>query len=191
MTITDDARPLLAEQGIVLAVAAAPIGPLAHAIDAYRQAVAVRVGANAAHRDQPHCLLVQSYRDDPASIPGYQRALAAIVTRDRDQRTRRDVTVTGLTIRPLWHGLEIESPSLLALAVGFAARTTADTGRSHIARRDRLRLVLASGFAAADEDTLSELAHRIIDPDLPAQWEVGLWQCRGGAWGCVWREHPA
>ena len=191
MTVTDEARPQLAKRDILLAVAAAPIGPLAHAIDAYRQAVAVRVGANAAHRDQPHCLLVHSYRDEPSSLPAYQRVLAAIVSTDRRQRTPRHVKVTGLAIGSRWHGLEIDSPSLSALAVGFTARATVDTGRAHIVRQDRLRLVLASGFAPADDDTLGELAHRIIDPKLPAHWEVGLWQCRDGAWGCVWQEHTA
>jgi len=98
------------------------------------------------------------------------------------------VTVTGLVTGPRWHGLEIDSPSLSALAVGFTARATVDTCRAHIVRQERLRLVLARGFAAADDDTLGELAHRIIDPKLSAHWEVGLWQCRDEAWGCVWHE---
>ena len=97
--------------------------------------------------------------------------------------------VTELSTLDTWHGLEIESPALLALADGFAARASAATRAREISRQDRLRLTLAADFDVANHDALSELAHRIVDPGLTAEWQVGLWQSSGGAWTPVWQEH--
>jgi hypothetical protein len=190
MTITDIAPSLRDEREISLVVVATPLGPLAHAIDAYRQAVAVRFGTNTAHRDEAHCLLVRTYHDYPSSVDAYQSALSATVADARRQRGHRWVMVTELSTLDIWHGLEIESPALLALAVGFATRASAATGAREISRQDRLRLTLAADFEAANHDALSELAHRIVDPGLTAEWLVGLWQSSGGGWTPVWRERP-
>lgn len=65
---------------------------------------------------------------------------------------------------------------LSALAAGFAAKATTLRRSHRVTRMRRLRLVLAADFRVTDHDALTELAHRIIDPALPAEWHVGLWQ---------------
>jgi hypothetical protein len=187
MAITEVARPPRAERKIDFAVVAMPVGSLAHAIDAYRQAVAVRVGENAAHQTPPHCMLVNPLRDQPSAAHVHRRALAALVANDVC-RTRRAATVSALTTDCSWHGLEIESPALLELAARFARQVSTTARRDHVTRQDCLRLVLAAGFHEEDREALCELAHRIVDPSLPVEWEVGLWQNDQDAWCCVWRE---
>ena len=187
MAVTEFARSLRAEQGIALVVVATPVGPLAHAIDAYRQAVAVRLGSNVAHRDEAHCLLVRAYRDHPSSVDAYCDALAATVS-EAGQRGHRSVTVTELCTTATWHGLEIDSPALLALAVDFATRANAAAPGCNVTRQDRLCLTLAAEFHGADQHAMSEFAHRIVNPTLTAQWQLGLWQSNGGAWASVWHE---
>ena len=185
--VTDVAPHSPAEHGVAIVVVATPVGPLAHAIDAYRQAVAVRYGRNAAHLYEPHCLLVRTYRDHPSSIDAYRHVLSAAVG-EATRRGQRSVTVTDLCTTTRWHGLEIESPALLALAVDFATRARSSARGCAVTRQDRLRLTLASGFPEAHHEALTEFAYRIVDPVLTAQWQVGLWQSSGGAWASVWHE---
>lgn len=173
MTITGVADPVRAEREMAFDVVATPVGPLAHAIDAYRQAVAVRIRTNAAHNSPPHCLLA-SFRDHPSSAAVYEDALAWAAEGETDQPT----IVTALTTGRAWHGLEIESPMLTAFAAGFAARATTMRRSHRVSRVRRLRLILAIDFRPEDHDALMELAHRIVDPALPAEWTIGLW--RGG-----------
>jgi hypothetical protein len=186
MAIAEVVRSTPEERDIELLVAATPVGPLAHAIDAYRQAVAVRIGTNRAHQSPPHCLLTRSYYDRLTSARSYRRALVATVR--RHQRPLRGV-VTALTTNREWHGLEIESPSLTALAVEIAAAGTNATRHEHVMTHSLLRLALATDFDAADHHLLSELAHRIVDPALPAEWRVDLWQRSDGRWRSALREH--
>jgi hypothetical protein len=187
MTITGVAGPLRAEREMAFDVAATPSGPLAHAIDAYRQAVAVRVGTNAAHRSPPHCLLA-TYRDLPSSVDVYRHALAATVKAGADQRL---VIVTALTTGNAWHGLEIEAPLLSAFATCFAARATTLRRSHRVTRQRRLRLVLAVDFQPADHEALSEFAHRIVDPALPAEWDIGLWRRDDDASDRLWQARVA
>jgi hypothetical protein len=181
MTITGMSRSARTDGKAAFVVAATPIGPMAHAIDAYRQAVAVRVGANAAHHSPPHCLLALSFGDHPSATDIYRRALAAETI---DDRGLGSVTLNALTTTATWHGLELESPHLIAVATRFAKRVAAATAH-HVTVPHRLRLDLASDFEVRDHDALSEFAHRIIDPALPAEWRVGLWVESGGTWASV------
>ena len=189
MAITQVARVALAEREIELVVAVTPTGPLAHAIDAYRQAVAVRFGKNSAHDAPPHCVVVRSYHDQPSSVRAYRRALAATLLNSPDHP--RYIGVTALATVGSCHRLEIESPSLRALAVGLAARGATMTRLNHVTAEGHLRLVLAADFEAGESDALSELAHRVVDPMLPAQWHVGLWRRSNRAWTTIWREAAA
>ena len=184
MAITEVGRAVRAEREVALVLAATPSGPLAHAIDAYRQAAAVRVGSNAAHRSPPHCPLARSCCAHPSAVSAYRDALAATLT---DRRGECPVMVTTLITDSAWHGLEIESPFLLAFAAGVAERAASLTRRQHVTVQRHLRLALANGFEASDHDALSELAHRIVDPTLPAGWDVGLWQRANETWGCLWQ----
>jgi hypothetical protein len=186
MAIAEVVHSTLEERDIELLVVATPVGPLAHAIDAYRQAVAVRIGINPAHRSPPHCLLTRSYHDQRTSARSFRRALVA--TLRSQQRPLRGVA-TALTTNREWHGLEFESPSLTALAVEIATGGTSATRHEHVLAHSLLRLALATDFDAADHHLLSELAHRIVDPALPAEWRVELWQCSDGLRRCALREH--
>ena len=186
MAIAEVVRSTREERDIELLVAATPVGPLAHAIDAYRQAVAVRIGSNSAHRSPPHCLLTRSYYDRLTSARSYRRAL--VTTLRKHPLPLRGV-VTALTTNREWHGLEIESPSLTALAVEIAEGGTNATRHEHVMAHRLLRLALATDFDAADHHLLSELAHRIVDPALPAEWRVDLWQRSDGFWRSALREH--
>jgi len=182
MTITDMYRSARTERKSAFVVAATPIGPLAHAVDAYRQAVAVRVGTNAAHHSPPHCLLALSFDEEPSATDVYRRALARAT---RDDRGVNAVTLAALTTTPVWHGLELESGELIAVATRFAQEVAASASTRHVAVHHRLRLTLACGFEARDRDALCEFAHRIVDPALPAEWRVGLWVATGGDWASV------
>ncbi|HUP76389.1 MAG TPA: hypothetical protein VM282_25360 [Acidimicrobiales bacterium] len=181
MTITDMSRSARTEGKAAFVVAATPTGPMAHAIDAYRQAVAVRVGANTAHQSPPHCLLALSFEEDPSATDVYRRALARAT---RDDRGVIAVTATALTTTPEWHGLELESGDLIAVGTRFAQEVAASAGTHHVTVHHRLRLTLACDFEARDRDALCEFAHRIVDPALPAEWRVGLWVDTGD-WASV------
>ena len=186
MAIAEVVRSTREERDVEFLVAATPVGPLAHAIDAYRQAVAVRIGINSAHRSPPHCVLTRSHFDRLTSARSYRRAIDAAL---RSQQRLLDGVATALTTNREWHGLEIESPSLTALAVEIAAGGTNATRHEHVMAHSLLRLALATGFDAADHHLLSELAHRIVDPALPAEWRVELWERSDGHWRNALREH--
>lgn len=186
MTTAEVVRSTREERVIELVVTATPVGPLAHAIDAYRQAVAVRIGVNPAHRSPPHCLLTRSHYEQLTSARSYRRAVLATL---RSQQWPLRGVAVALTTNREWHGLEIESPSLTALAVDIAAGGTRATRHEHVMAHSLLRLALATDFDAADHHLLSELAHRIVDPALPAEWQVDLWQHRDGLWRNALHEH--
>jgi len=188
MAITEVACSSRTARKIDLVVVARPVGPLAHAIDAYRQAVAVRVGKNGAHLAPPHCPLARCYSDHPSSVHLYQRALAATLQGNRGHLVQPGAIMVALTTNRGWHRLEIQAPPLVALAAEFVARTTSPARGHHVRLEDSLRLVLAIDFETADHEAVSELAHRIVDPSLPTEWEVGLWHCDDHEWGSVWRE---
>jgi hypothetical protein len=183
MAITDVACVALAEREIELVVAVTPTGALAHAIDAYRQAVAVRVGKNSAHDAPPHCVVARSY-DEPSTVRAHEQALTKTVL--HRARQPLDIEVTALATEGSCHWLEIESPSLRALALGLAASGMKLTRPNPVTAEGQLRLVLAADFAAEDRDALSELAHRVVDPTLPAQWDVGVWERSKNTWTTVW-----
>jgi len=113
------------------------------------------------------------------SARSYRGALVA--TLRRQQRPLSGV-VTALTTNREWHGLEIESPSLTALALEIAACGASAIDHEHVSTHGPFRLALATDFDAADHHLLGELAHRIVDPALPAEWNVDLWQRGDGVW---------
>ena len=169
MTVTEIACLLRATHERQLLLVVSPAGPLSHAIDAYRQAVAVRIGANAAHDVAPRAVLAR-LSDGGIATHDCRRLLEAAIATHRDRLVSPGATVT-IRISPTWHGLEIESRLFDAFVDDFAARAS---GRVFVASAGRFRLTLAAGFDQSDHDALSELAHRIIDPTLAATWDVGL-----------------
>jgi hypothetical protein len=187
MAITDEAR-LLAEQEIEFALVAIPSGPLGHAIDAYRQAVAVRIGKNSAHYGELHCLLASSRHARASSLSRYQRVLDSEVSKPRPERQRRSAIGIELVTNREWHGLEIESSSLLSLSERFSIRASTASHGEWRPCHEGLRVVLARGFDPIDHEALTELAYRIVDPTLPAEWEVGLWLRRDDALVRISRE---
>jgi hypothetical protein len=160
---------------------ACPTGPLADAIVAYWATVRSELGANTAHDYMPHVTLTGFFHDEPASIDRHRATLAALV--EGAPSPAGEVRVTGSLFQPDHHLLTVEAPWCRALAASFQER------RQGVRVKDQLHVSLAYGFSAEDGPTLERLGRTLVDPTLPAAWELrfyertapGRW-CLHGSW---------
>ncbi|MGB3296107.1 MAG: hypothetical protein WBB01_24240 [Phormidesmis sp.] len=164
---------------------ACPVGPLAQQIAAYFETSQRLCGPNAAHAYTPHCTLTGFFRDEERAIALYLDTLESILSVYRKRIPKLPISITQLTFRADWHGLEIEANGLKRLAVDFAAQANSPTRRGPLRLKEWLHLSLAYDFDPTCESALRQFATGLIDLSTPVSWELRLyerspdnhWQC--------------
>lgn len=155
---------------------ACPLGELYKQLKHFYAVSRKKVGRNSAHDYMPHCTLTGFFRDDPIAAVGYIHTFVMTVGHLWDDRPDPSLRITGLTSRPDWIGLDIESPWLEAIAQTFAYISDTPTRTEPIRPKSGLHLSLAYGFPPDQHAPLQDLAHQLVDPPAPGSWELRLYQ---------------
>lgn len=176
---------------VPLILYACPIGPLEQQIASYFERSQVCYGPNKAHDYMPHCTLTGFFHDRAAAIPAYIQAIDGALG-DLSPVGEADISITALTFRPDWHGLELQSPWLRRLVARFAGLASSPTRRDALRIKDWLHVSLAYGFDPAHGAGLRSLAEPMVDPKAPCRWNLRLYQ-RHPTWVChqSWSVGPA
>ena len=156
-------------------VYACPIGELAKQLEDYFEQSQRICGKNAAHHYMPHCTLTGFFQDAEAAIPIYLQALDRTLTKAQPY-PRPAVTITQMTFRPDWHGLELRSDWLAQQVVDFANSVHSPTRLEELRLKTWLHLSLAYKFQSEQADKLAHLARQLIHPETVVEWEVRFYQ---------------
>lgn len=168
-----------------LIVYACPVGELADQLETYFSKSRVACGPNQAHQYMPHCTLTGFFEDQANSIPKYVQALERSLKRYRRSQPTPPITVTDLTFRPNWHGLELSSDWVKKLLLDFVCTATSPTRKTSLRPKDWLHLSLAYGFEASQHEVLMTLAQALVEPQSSVEWELRFYQQHpDGAWTC-------
>ena len=154
---------------------ACPVGPLADAIEAYWGEVVTSIGPNAAHDYMPHVTLTGFFDDVPEAIHGHVEAMRTVLQDDPPPADA--VVVTGALYQTDFHLLTVESTWCRSVA-----RRLHETS-ALVRLKDRLHVSLAYGFPLADGATLARLGRAMVDPTLPAVWDLRFYErLPAGGW---------
>ncbi|MCU0494158.1 MAG: hypothetical protein MUD01_21420 [Chloroflexaceae bacterium] len=167
---------------------ACPSGSLAAQIEEYYRQSREACGPNQAHRYPPHITLTGFFHDEAEAVPGYLAALEAALQRAR-AAALPTITIKEMALGEAWHGLEIDSPWLQALAADFAAHAASPSRRDAIRLKDWLHVSLAYGFAPEQGPALAALASELVDVSAAVVWELRFYErLPGDEWRChgVW-----
>jgi ubiquitin-associated SH3 domain-containing protein len=166
-----------------LIIYACPTGKLADQLDRFMAESQAKYGVNAAHRYMPHCTLTVFFRDALAAVPLYEQALGSIATHSPNSI----IQVKGMTFRPDWHGLELESPWLVQQMHRLAREVSSPTRQPPLRVKEWLHVSLAYEFPPEQSAALEQLAGAIVQPNTLVDWDLRLYQRHGeGSWTCHW-----
>lgn len=156
-------------------VYACPIGELAQQLEDYFEQSQLICGKNAAHNYMPHCTLTGFFQDSEASVPIYLQALDHTLTQAQPY-PRPAITVTQMSFRPDWHGLELRSDWLKQQIANFANLAQSPTRSENLRLKTWFHLSLAYEFQPKQSDKLTQLAQQFINPEASVEWEVRFYQ---------------
>ena len=166
-------------------VYACPLGELADQLNLYYEKSLVVCDANAAHNYMPHCTLTGFFEEKTRSIPLYTRFLSCSLNRSLRSRPHPVISITNMTFRPDWHGLELQSPWLKKVMIDFVTTANSPTRREPLRFKKQLHLSLAYEFQSKHRETLAQLAQAVVNPE----WELRFYQQHtDNSWTChqVW-----
>jgi hypothetical protein len=167
---------------------ACPTGELSEQLEVYFQESLVNCGENAAHRYMPHCTLTGFFRDEEGAIAVYQQAITQALERSRPVPVPV-LTVTQMSFREDWHGLELRSDWLQKVVQRFAELAQSPTRPEELRLKSWLHLSLAYEFSPDRASALMQLATQHIQPQSPAAWELRFYQRHDSStWTChqIW-----
>lgn len=157
-------------------VYACPVGELANHLKIYFEKSHLMCGPNSAHRYMPHCTLTGFFEESTSAIPHYVQKLERSYKRLKRSQPDPVIEIKGLSFRPDWHGLELESLWLKKVMVNFACTASSPTRRSPLRLKEWLHLSLAYNFQSEQAEMLETLAVDLINPTTPVQWELRFYQ---------------
>lgn len=164
---------------------ACPTGTLAEQLQVFFSESLAQCGRNAAHAYMPHCTLTGFFDDFNRAVPIYTRTLVRAYKRAMGSRPNPVVTITDLSFKPDWHGLELDAPWLQQLILDFACTADSPSRKTTIRPKSWLHISLAYDFVADQAEALTQLAQIIVDPTAPADWELRFYQRNpGNQWIC-------
>lgn len=166
-------------------VYACPVGELARQLETYFEKSRSMCGPNSAHNYMPHCTLTGFFEDVTASLPNYTQRLERSYKHFRRSQTSPVITIKGLSFRPDWHGLKLQSDWLKQVIVDFACTASSPTRTEPLRLKTWLHLSLAYDFPADQAATLEALARDLIDPLAAVTWDLCFYQRHpDGSWLC-------
>jgi len=176
------AEHVTAEQLIIYAC---PVGELATQLDGYFAASLNACGRNAAHSYMPHCSLTGFFRDQPSAVGVYVEAIAQSLAAQLAVAPHPLITISSITFRPEWHGLELQSDWLHQLMSQITQRASSPTRPEPLRLKSWLHLSLAYQFLPEHGQTLMQLAQVQINLAAAVDWELRLYQRHlDHAWTC-------
>ncbi|MEM9118580.1 MAG: hypothetical protein AAGD09_11935 [Cyanobacteria bacterium P01_F01_bin.56] len=168
-----------------LIVYACPVGELAEQLATFFAKSRAACGPNTAHQYMPHCTLTGFFEDQTNSIPKYTQALERSLKRYRRSQPAPPITVTDITFRSEWQGLELSSDWLKKLVLDFACTATSLSRKTPLRPKDWLHLSLAYGFETHQHQALMTLAQDLIEIQASVEWELRFYQQHSnGTWTC-------
>jgi ubiquitin-associated SH3 domain-containing protein len=151
----------------------------------YYIAVKSRFNWNPALDYMPHCSLTGFFHDHPSSAPLYTHILQVLLAKERHLMPDPVMRVTGTFFHRDFHGLTLQSPWLIHIAVRFSTEAESDSRSDSIRLKEWLHLSYAYQFKPEEHDSLKRLAKQLIDPSAPADWELRFYQRhRDKTWTC-------
>lgn len=163
----------MAEQFILYAC---PTGELATQLDTYFARSEALCGRNAAHNYMPHCTLTGFFWDEESAVEGYGEAIAKALTLQLAADPQPQIAIQGITFRPDWHGLELQSSWLSSLMARVAHHALSPTRQGPLRIKSWLHLSLAYEFPPEQAATLQQLAQDYVNPHTDAGWEIRFYQ---------------
>jgi ubiquitin-associated SH3 domain-containing protein len=160
---------------VELIVYACPSGELAQQLEDYFEQSQRLVGKNTAHSYMPHCTLTGFFHDIETAIPLYLQALDQTFIQAQPY-PHPVVTITQMTFRSDWHGLELQSDWLQQRMTDFAKLAQSPTRSEDLRLKIWLHLSLAYEFQSEQADELAQLARQLINPKASVEWEVRFYQ---------------
>jgi ubiquitin-associated SH3 domain-containing protein len=157
-------------------VYACPLGELADQLTTYFEKSQVQYGPNSAHNYMPHCTLTGFFTEQTSSIPLYVQFLDRAYKRTLHSQPTPAITITQMSFRPDWHGLELEAPWLQQLMVNFASTAKSPTRQQALRIKKWLHLSLAYDFPPNHHEPLTQLAQELIEPEAPVAWELRYYE---------------
>lgn len=155
---------------------ACPVGELADQLDRYFAASLNTCGRNAAHNYMPHCSLTGFFWDELEAVELYREAIAKALTTQFTVAPNPQITISDMTFRPDWHGLELQSDWLPPLMAQVARFASSPTRTEPLRLKNWLHLSLAYEFLQEHAQTLTQLAREQINPQAAVDWELRLYQ---------------
>ena len=164
---------------------ACPVGEVADQLSRYFAASLNACGRNAAHNYMPHCSLTGFFWDEPGAVGVYREAIAKALTAQLAIASNPLITISKMTFRPDWHGLELQSDWLPPLMAQVAQLASSATCTEPLRLKSWLHLSLAYEFLPEHAQTLKQLAQAHINPQSAVNWELRLYQRHpGNQWTC-------
>lgn len=153
---------------------ATPTGPLADAVgELFAWSTAPPIIATTAQTYPPHVTLTGFFHRTAARAVEIERGTAAWCAATGPVPADA-VRVTELRNTTEWCGLVIESPWLLDATATWMRGQRVAPDEDALRPKDWLHLSLAYGDGPVAEVAGAAVAS--IDPELPARWELGLWE---------------
>ena len=150
---------------------ATPTGPLADACDRFF-AEASEIGPTVAQTYPPHCTLTGFFRRTVARRDELVGEVQSLI--DTTGPVPAGVVIVDeLRVDPRWIGLALTSPWLKEVVAALVDGHRLDDGDDALRPKDWLHLSLAYGID--DLGPYRSIAGR-FDPELPAGWELALWE---------------
>ena len=167
-----------------LIVYACPLGELGDRLERYFHRVLQKCGPNTAHHYMPHCTLTGFFHDRGHSIPLYIEALDRAVS-STSKLSSLDIAVTGVTFKPDFHYLTVESTWIELLMQEFERQATSPTRLDALRLKDGLHVSLAYGFAPDRHRSLQAIAAEIVDWQAPTEWQLRFYERqKDNSWLC-------
>ncbi|MEM7063159.1 MAG: hypothetical protein AAF572_08340 [Cyanobacteria bacterium P01_B01_bin.77] len=159
---------------------ACPVGELGQQLETYFKESLERCGANTAHQYMPHCTLTGFFEDKQQAAMRYVAALKSALAQQLPQQPIPVAEIRQLSFHENWHGLELTAPWFQSVAQTFASLAKSP---SPLRLKTWLHVSLAYGFDPTLAKPLKQMALHIVDPQIPVDWELRLYQ-RQSNWHC-------
>ncbi|NEQ34828.1 MAG: hypothetical protein F6K40_00270 [Okeania sp. SIO3I5] len=157
-------------------VYACPVGELNNQVEEYFTTTCAECGENAAHKYMPHCTLTGFFHDESTAIPIYIQALDIAWQNALTIRLNKPIVIVDFKVKPDFHYLKIESVWIEKLIANFANIAKSPTRTDRFRLKSNLHLTLAYKFPSEQQQTLTKIAKKIINPQAEVSWELRFYE---------------
>ena len=133
----------------------------------------------------PHCTLTGFFKDHESAISLYIKALETAYNTAKLTAMPLKIQIVKMTLKPDWHGLELEAEGIPYVMSDFAQLANSPTRLEALRLKTWLHLSLAYEFQPEHAEILKHLATRRINPQAQVDWELRFYQRHPNhSWTC-------